>query len=111
LFDPFRLRSARKIDCSSESPTTSFITRILRYRTYQITQKLYPVGKIAEKAVCKECIFDNMALCFERRINKKRIPSDCFFGDFAHWDYSYVEWTVAGIEPNSFDYTLLFRLC
>jgi len=26
-----------------------------------------------------ECIFDNMALYFERRINKKRTPSDCFF--------------------------------
>jgi len=30
-----------------------------------------PVDKIAEKAVC-------------RRINKKRTPSDCFFGGFAH---------------------------
>jgi len=24
----------------------------------------FPVGKIAEKAVCRECIFDNMALYF-----------------------------------------------
>jgi len=28
-----------------------------------------PVGKIAEKAVCQ-----------------KRTPSDCFFGDSAHWE-------------------------
>jgi len=26
-----------------------------------------------------------MALYFERRINKKRTPSDCFFGDFSRW--------------------------
>jgi len=26
-----------------------------------------------------------MALYFECRINKKRTPSDCFFGDFAQW--------------------------
>jgi len=27
-----------------------------------------PVGKIAEKAVCSECIFDNIALYFQCRI-------------------------------------------
>jgi len=26
-----------------------------------------------------------MALYFEYRINKKPTPSDCFFGDFAHY--------------------------
>jgi len=26
-----------------------------------------------------------MALYFEWRINKNASPSDCFFGDFAHW--------------------------
>jgi len=38
-----------------------------------------PVGKIAEKAVCR-CVFLNMALYFECRINKKHTPSvsDCF---------------------------------
>jgi len=28
------------------------------------TIRYFPVGKIAEKAVCVECIFDNMALYF-----------------------------------------------
>jgi len=32
--------------------------------------------------IAKECIFDNIALYFECRINT---PSACFFGDFAHW--------------------------
>jgi len=27
-----------------------------------------------------------MALYIECRINKKRTPADCFFGDFAHWE-------------------------
>jgi len=31
-------------------------------------------------------IFDNMALNFDCRINKTRTLSDCFFGDFGHWD-------------------------
>jgi len=42
----------------------------------QLNISNYPVGKIAEKAVC---IFDNVTLHFERT------PSDRFFGDFAHW--------------------------
>jgi len=42
----------------------------------------FPVGKIAEKAVC-ECIFD-MALYFECQINKTH-SFRLFFGDFAHW--------------------------
>jgi len=39
----------------------------------------------------QECIFDNMALYFECQIqiNKKRTPSDYFFGDFTHWLDSY----------------------
>jgi len=44
------------------------------------------LGKIAEKAVCRSVIFDNMALYFECRMNKKHTPSDCFFGDFSHWE-------------------------
>jgi len=35
----------------------------------------------------KEYIFDNMALYFECPI--RRTPSDCFFGDFAHWEEDY----------------------
>jgi len=31
-------------------------------------------------------IFDNIALYFECQINKKYTPSDCFFGDFSHWE-------------------------
>jgi len=55
-----------------------------------------------------------MALYFERRINT---PSDCFFGNFVHWDYyfssqitriglisypTHVELTMAGIETTTF---------
>jgi len=43
------------------------------------------VGKIAEKAVSQECIFDNMALYFQCQINKNPLLR-LFFGDFAHWD-------------------------
>jgi len=32
-----------------------------------------PVGKIAKKSSLKECIFDNMALYFEYRINKNAL--------------------------------------
>jgi len=32
-----------------------------------------------------ECIFDNMALHFECRINKNVLFQTVFFGDFAHW--------------------------
>jgi len=42
------------------------------------------VGKIAEKAVCRKCIFDNIALYFERRIDKNAL-FQTVFGDFAHW--------------------------
>jgi len=31
-----------------------------------------------------------MALYFECRINKKRTLSDCYFGDFSHWDHTAV---------------------
>jgi len=62
------------------------------YKLYKITNKddksiqtkhhiiintAYPVGKIAEKAVCRNVF--NL---------QKRIPSDCLFGDFAHWTVS-----------------------
>jgi len=43
------------------------------------------MGKITKKG-----IFDNMALYCECRINKNALlqtPSDCFFGDFAHWEW------------------------
>jgi len=39
------------------------------------------VGKIAEKAVCKSVIFDNMALYFQCRISKSALQT-VFFGDF-----------------------------
>jgi len=35
-----------------------------------------------------------MALYFECRINKKRTPLYCFFGDFAHW----VQAMVRGVQ-------------
>jgi len=43
------------------------------------------VGKIAEKAISRS-VFLTTWHVFECRINKKRTPSDCFFGDFAHWE-------------------------
>jgi len=36
---------------------------LTRLRTLE--GRCYPVGKIAEKAVCKSAFFDNMALYFE----------------------------------------------
>jgi len=35
---------------------------------------IFLVGKITEKAVCRSVL--------------KHTPSDCFFGDFAPWDYT-----------------------
>jgi len=43
---------------------TSFFTLTIITATYQNIHTINPVGKIAEKAVCSECIFDNMALYF-----------------------------------------------
>jgi len=39
------------------------------------------VGKIAEKADCRSGFFTTWH-CI---LSAKRTPSDCFFGDFAHW--------------------------
>jgi len=41
-------------------------------------------AKVAEKAVCRS-VFLTIWHYFEYRINKKRTPLDCFFGDFALW--------------------------
>jgi len=46
-----------------------------------------PVGKI-EKA--EECIFDNMALYFQSRINKNALTSDCFFRRFCPLGYVFI---------------------
>jgi len=43
------------------------------------------VGKNAKKQSVG-VYFNNMALYFESRMNKKRTPSDSYFGDFAHWE-------------------------
>jgi len=52
-----------------------------------ILQSIYQWAKFAEKAVCTECIFDDMALYFEKTHSFRQF----FFGDFAHWDKSYTE--------------------
>jgi len=49
---------------------------------------LLPSGQNRRKSSLYECILDNIALYFERRINKKRASSDCFFDYFTHWVYS-----------------------
>jgi len=41
-----------------------------------------PVGKIAEKAVCRS-VFSKTQHCILSA--ELSTPSDCFFGDFAHW--------------------------
>jgi len=45
---------------------------------------LHPSGQNRRKSSLYEGIFDNMAMYFECRINKKRTSSHSFFGDFAH---------------------------
>jgi len=46
--------------------------------------KLFLVGKIAEKAVCRS-VFYNMAQYFDCRINKNALLQTFFFADFTHW--------------------------
>jgi len=66
----------------------------IQYFLFSRLISLNPVGKNRRKSSLKECIFDNKALYFECQINKnaplqKRTPSDCSFGDFAHWEGEY----------------------
>jgi len=44
-----------------------------------------PEGKIAYKAVCRIVFFLTIGTVFLECRIKKPTPSDCFFGDFAHW--------------------------
>jgi len=47
------------------------------------TKPIYLVGKIADKAVCRsECIFDNIALYYECRINKNALLQTVFLPIF-----------------------------
>jgi len=54
-----------------------------------------PVGKIAEKAVCRSV--------FLTIWQQKYAPTDCFFGDFAHWDpnIKIMYWRVSSFYDNS----------
>jgi len=54
------------------------------------------VGKIAEKSSLQECIFDNIILSAELT---KWSPSDCVFGDFAHWKLIIIDLLRAKTNP------------
>jgi len=45
----------------------------------------FPVGKIAEKAVCKSVYFGSIALYFECRINKNTLLQTAFSPILHHW--------------------------
>jgi len=49
----------------------------IQYFLFSRLISLNPVGKNRRKSSLKKCIFD------------KRTPSDCSFGDFAHWEGEY----------------------
>jgi len=60
----------------------------LRIRTNYLLHvflKRYSVGKIAKKNSLKECVFVKFGTQNTVPCCQQYTPTDCFFGDFAHW--------------------------